>query len=458
MSIYVTVPIKTEVIESNPDCKIIGNYEDGKLVITIDTRNQNSHQRLGVGTKTQLYWGKEHSYEVQELSAMLWPIRYRVLSREGYYIDEQGQRVHFTTKANGIDEHKLVSKVLMRAAIMLLVIGAIGYRRAAWLLEVLFHVNITKSSLHRWVESVASQLPSGDEIIRLLNEKKPVTEGHLDEIFPLGMNHCVLVLKDEHGRILATKKVEKRNEGSVRPLLKRIKDLGLPIKSFYTDGYKAYYNAIREVFGKAVTIQMDYFHIIQNIWRITWKWFIEYRRGLKERIENSKTVWYKKKLEALAKSLWKNRYVLFKSEKNMTEEEKRCLTEMMEGDQRIGRLRSFLKGVWHIFEDSKDEREARVAIEALKQKTIDRQNPKSCKKVIKYLETHFSWMTTFLSHPNVRRNSLSETSMRTLRRLEISHDGFRSDRGRENFLRIYQAIKYLDWNVYKPPNDLLKIK
>jgi hypothetical protein len=60
-------------------------------------------------------------------------------------------------------------------------------------------------------------------------------------------------------------------------------------------------------------------------------------------------------------------------------------------------------------------------------------------------------MTAFLSHEGVKRNSLSETSMRTLRRLEIEHDGFRSEKGRENFVRLYQAIKYLGWNVYKPP-------
>ena len=35
MSIHVKVPISTEVIELNPDCKISGAYEDKRLVITI---------------------------------------------------------------------------------------------------------------------------------------------------------------------------------------------------------------------------------------------------------------------------------------------------------------------------------------------------------------------------------------------------------------------------------------
>jgi len=44
--------------KSSPkDCQIRGFYENGKLVI--DTRRQNHHQRLGIGTKIPLSWGKE---------------------------------------------------------------------------------------------------------------------------------------------------------------------------------------------------------------------------------------------------------------------------------------------------------------------------------------------------------------------------------------------------------------
>ena len=52
-------------------------------------------------------------------------------------------------------------------------------------------------------------------------------------------------------------------------------------------------------------------------------------------------------------------------------------------------------------------------------------------------------MTEYLRKDGVRRNSLAESGMRVLRRLEIEHDGFRSEKGRDNCLRIYQAVKYL---------------
>lgn len=456
MSVHVTVPITTEVIKLNPDCQISGEYEEGRLVLTIDTRDQNHHERLGLGTKVPLYWGKQYSFEAQELSALLWPIGYRILVREGYYLNSEGQRVHFTTQATGVDARRKVSAVLMRAAVLLLVIAGMGYRRVAWLLAVLFHVETSKSALQRWVGEVASTLPSGDEIIGLLNAEQPIQEGHLDEIFPRGMNHCVLVIKDEHGRILATEAVDKRDEASVKPFLRRLRELGVRFQTFYTDGCQAYYNAIRAVFGDNVTIQYDYFHIIQNAWRHLWRWAVAHRREINARGEQAATPWYKKKLEALADRLWKNRYLLFKAEQRMSEEEKEQLEAIVNADAKIGHLRAFLNGVWHLFNDSDDEQAARAALDALKAKDIDRKNPTPFHKVLRFLEDHFEWMTAFLREEGVKRNSLSETSMRTLRRLEIEHDGFRSETGREDFLRIYQAIKYLGWNVYQPAPKSLK--
>ena len=227
----------------------------------------------------------------------------------------------------------------------------------------------------------------------------------------------------------------------------------MSFRAFYTDGCKAYYNAIREIFGVLIPIQYDYFHIIQNAWRHLWKWSVSHRRDVKSRSEKVKSKWYKKKLETLATSLWKNRYLLFKAEEKITPEERIRLTEIVEADQKVGNLRAFLSGVWDIFENSKDEIDAKIALEVLKQKEIDKQNPKQFNKVINFLEGHFEWMTAFLRHENVKRNSLSETGMRILRRLELEHDGFRSEKGREDFLRIYQAIKYLDWNVHRGPPE-----
>ena len=93
MSVHVEVPISTSVTESNPDSEISGVYENGNLVITVDTREQDVRSRLELDEGTRLHWGRENSFEAQELSCLSWPIRYRVITREGYYTDDEGEKI-----------------------------------------------------------------------------------------------------------------------------------------------------------------------------------------------------------------------------------------------------------------------------------------------------------------------------------------------------------------------------
>jgi hypothetical protein len=288
MALHVTVPISTAVLEANPDCAISGTYENGQLVITIDIRPQHVHQRLGLSTKTQLHWGKEHAFDVQELSALAWPIRSRILTRDGSYL-LAGQRVHFTTAAQGLDARRGVSAVLMRAAVLLVVVAGVGCRRAAVLLEQLFHVPVSKSALQRWIAEVAATLPDAAALLKALHQHQPITEAHFDERFPRGSDTCVLVLKDGHGRLLAIEEVDTRDEQTVVPFLEWFKTQRSTPRAFYIDGCQVYDNAIRTVFGEAVAIQYDYFHILPNVWRHLRKWATRRRRQLKARSRQVRT-------------------------------------------------------------------------------------------------------------------------------------------------------------------------
>ncbi len=80
--------------------------------------------------------------------------------------------------------HRKVSDVVMRAGVFLSIIAGVGCRRAAWLLEVLFHVVVGKSTVDRWIDDVANSLPTAEAIIQEMNRKQTVTEGHPDELFP----------------------------------------------------------------------------------------------------------------------------------------------------------------------------------------------------------------------------------------------------------------------------------
>jgi hypothetical protein len=451
MALEILVPVSTEVIEENPECIVSGEYKDGALVINIDTRKQSYYQQLGLPQGTEIHWGKEYTVPVQELSGLAWPIRYEVTTGEGWYLDKNGNRHYFTPHVKGLNLHRRVSDVVMRAGVFLSIIAGVGCRRAAWLMEVLFHVVVSKSTIDRWIDDVADGLPTAEAIIQEMDRRQAITEGHLDELFPRGRRgKCELVLRDEYGRIIVTEEITKRDEEHVKPFLIRLKGLGLAIKTFYIDHCKAYENAIKEVYPQA-NIQHDYFHIIQNIWRKVWSYFVAHRREVKARSEKVTTPWYQGKLESLAKRLWEKRHLLFKSDENMTPQEKEELMAILEEDKKMDRMRSFLLGVWHLFRDSENEAEARKALEDLKRMKIEPKAAEALKKVYCFLEDNFDEMITYLKVPGVKRNSLSECGMRTLRRLEVEHDGYRSQKGRQNCVKIYQAVKYLGWSVHHPP-------
>ena len=448
MPTTVQITVTTVVTEANPNCVVRSAHERGTILIELDARRQSHHDALGLDPGVELHWSKDtRTYDAQELSVFPWPICYRVTTADAWYRGLDGNRAHYTPEIIGLDARCGVTDVVKRTAVLLIVIGAIGYRRAAWLLDVLFKISTSKSTLSRWVKDVASELPSQEEIVKLLNAHKPITEAHLDEIFPKGGNKdAVLVLKDEHGRIVLTERVDARDEANVRQFLEKAKALGLQIKTFFCDCYQVYRKVIPEVFP-GVEVQIDYFHVLQNVWRHLWKGFVSHRKEVAARAEQAKTPWYKAQLKTLAFALWEHRYVVFKAEDKMSPMEREMLIGICEADQEVGKIRSFLSGVWNIFDDSKDEKEAREALEKLKRVEAARGVEKQQAKAVKFLEETFEESTTYLRGGATHRNSLSETGMRILRRLESEHDGFRTEDSRQDFLRIYQAVKYLGWST-----------
>jgi len=219
----IQVPVTTEVIEKNASLQPNGKVEDKRIIIEIDTRKRDYHKLFNLKRKVTIGWINETTFDVQELSGFYWPIVYRITTATGYYADAAGQRVYFTPELPGLCTKRKVSDVVLRMGVFLYVIVGLGSRKTSWLMEVLFQVTVSKSSLDRWVDEVADSLPSSEEMIKLLHQQLPITQGHLDELFPLGAQACVLALKDEHGRIIVAKEVEKRDEEHVKPFLEDLK-------------------------------------------------------------------------------------------------------------------------------------------------------------------------------------------------------------------------------------------
>ena len=454
--ITVEIPVETEVLDLNEDLfKKAVLEKDKGVVIYLDARERDWFTSLGLPKGSRVRFVRPTTVDIKELSSFMCPITYRVTIAEAYWLDGKGNRHDFGLGEHlgGIDLKRGVTTVTLRAAVLLAVLACVGLRSVVWLMKELFHVELSKSALNRWIGEAAAHLPDAEGMAKRLMADKPVTEAHMDEIFPKGWKKgCVMVVKDEHGRILATEEVEERTKVNVVAFLERLKSWGLSFRAFYVDGCKAYKEAIPVVFPEAA-IQYDYFHIIQNIFRHLWRATVSHRKAIKAEAKETNDGELRLWLEKLAKRLWTNRGLLFKNDERMTVEERRTLRKLMGDDLDVNTLRLFISKVWGIFRDSKGERGARQRLAKLKARPeVEEDN--AFGKVVKFLDSRFEDMTAFLRSDGVKRNSLAESGIRCLRRLERGHDGFRGTTGRDNYLRLYQAIRYCGWSVHRGDGSL----
>ena len=127
------------------------------------------------------------------------------------------------------------------------------------------------------------------------------------------------------------------------------------------------------------------------------------------------------------------------------------MQEVLRTQPEMSFLRGFLHKVWAIFEGPTTEAEAQAKLAELKQYAAHHEND-GYTKSISFLDGDFKNMTTFLRVPGVQRNSLAETGMRVLRRLERNHDGFRSEKGRPQRAQDLPS-RHLSWDDCEEGGD-----
>lgn len=503
-SLRITVPLETEALREHRGMVVGTSYQEGHgIVAKMDVRRLSWQRILKLPAGTKVHWADVRTVDIRELSALPWAITYQLTYGDGWYLKPDGRRQYFPLQEHlvGIDLERQCTVVAIRAAVLLAVVAGVGLRCVCWLMNLLFHFQVTKSSLDRWVKECAARLPDAAGMAQVLHADKPITEAHFDEIFAKGQRpkKCTLVLRDEHGRIFAVKQVEERTAETVSAFLREVKGWGLTLRAFYVDGCEAYRLAITDVFPTAV-IQYDYFHVVQNIWRKLWKSVVALRKDIKARGESMaekarkesaaekasvespngkaptesaaekasvesptgtataqspvETLESSARLLSLAKRIWENRYVFFKRDENLKPAEREALPALLEQEPLLAKVRGFVQGVWGIFNDSKSEQDAKIRLAELKARP-EVQPGSAFAKSVAFLESRFPDMIAYLRHPAfMRRNSLAETGIRCLRRLEQGHDGFRGAAGLDRYLRLYQAIKYCGWTVYGLPREV----
>jgi len=247
-------------------------------------------------------------------------------------------------------------------------------------------------------------------------------------------------VRDEHGRLLFSIRLKKRDSWHIQAILRWFRMLGLKIKIFYVDFWLAYPPAIKAIYPEA-EIQYDFFHVIQNIHRHLYKALTKYRKAFKA-IETDEQ--QAKLRQALHKKLWHNRYLLFTNEENLSAEQRQILDQLLDehADTIVEHIVLFRQQVRTIFNESDT---FSVALENLAVLILDGWADLSDAfgKVMTFLQDNFENMLTYLRLPKVQRFSLSECTVRSLRRVEKVRQGFKTHRGRVNHLKLLLWRKFL---------------
>jgi hypothetical protein len=273
----------------------------------------------------------------------------------------------------------------------------------------------------------------------------PATECHIDGYYPRGTDNCVMVVKDEHDRILMTHETGSENGADARKFLQKLKDLGLHVTAAFADYSQSFTEAIKAVYPQA-RVQADHFHTVKNIWGHLKKALLSYRRQIKARGEAK----HDQDCLELAKTLWKLRWSLLKKPSNLSTEEKQAITELEREDEGfVHSFRNIIRQLVNIFDHSHSDAQARLRLQQLRNdiRAVDNDH---LEKILTFFADHWEHALRYLRKKGMgthRRGSNSESGMRLLRRLEKNHDGIRSAATRQHYIQIYQAIKYLSLDI-----------
>lgn len=235
-------------------------------------------------------------------------------------------------------------------------------------------------------------------------------------------------------------RLKQRDSWHIQAILRWFRLLGLRIKVFYVDFWLAYPPAIKAVYPEA-QIQYDFFHVIQNVHRHLYKALTVYRKTFKAAATEPAQAEVRK---ALHKKLWQHRYLLFTNEENLSAEQCHILDELLQehADTIVEQIVLFRQQLRTIFNESNS---FSLALDNLAVLMLDGWADlcDSFGKVMAFLQDHIENMLTYLRLPNVQRYSLSECTVRSLRRIEKVRQGFKTHQGRVNHLKLLQWRKYL---------------
>jgi hypothetical protein len=188
--------------------------------------------------------------------------------------------VDFTPDIKGVSTSQPMSKSAIRFACDLAVVCGVSLRPSALLFSLLFLIPMTKSSIKRWLDAIGAHWPAPEERRRPLLAIAPATACPIDGDDPLGTDHGVMVVKDEHDRILMTHEAASEQGEDARHFLEQWQDRGRKVPAAFSDDSSRFTEAIKAVLPHA-RFQADHFQTVKHSWGHLKKSLLSYRRKIK---------------------------------------------------------------------------------------------------------------------------------------------------------------------------------
>jgi len=413
---------------------------DTTITVTLAPKLDVSYARPDCQSPVLVRFHDTETLLVQGLGIQGNALRYRVTSIRASYFNDAGAFRTFMIPLPGIRTNLLVTDDVIDTMLYVNVDCNHSLAMTTKMLQDVYGVTTSVSALERWKNAEADRLPSIGALIQHLNTKQPIHALHLDEYKATGTKSWELAIRDEHGRLLFSIRLKKRDAWQIKAILRWFRILGLDIRLIYVDFWLAYPPALKAIYPDA-EIQYDFFHVIQNIHRHLYKALTAYRKTFKAATSEPEHAAMRQELH---KKLWRHRYVLFTNEENLTDKQRTILNELVSehADTIVEQIVEFRQQLRTIFNACETFAEA---VEYLSVMLLDGWAEVSPQfgKVMTFLHDHFEQMVTYLRKPNVQRNSLSECTVRSLRRIEKVRQGFKKQKGRIRHLKLLQWRKYI---------------
>lgn len=228
------ITIKSLLSERAAQENIITAIEVTEKTITInlEPKIEAHYERADPKEAVSAEYHDSETLLIQGLGLQGKALRYGVVSRRLGYVNDTGELKTFTVPIPGIRTDLLVTEEVVDKMLYFNVERNLSLGDTVQMLQEVYGVQSSLSALHRWKVGQAEALPSIGQIIKMLNEKKKITALHLDEYKATGTKSWELAIRDEHGRLIFSIRLKKRDAWHIKAILRWFRILGLQIKLF----------------------------------------------------------------------------------------------------------------------------------------------------------------------------------------------------------------------------------